>query len=88
MAIVCACLPTLRPLATHFSFLNSAFSALRQRYYSLRGQRASKSDDMRPLSTKDNVNSDGMAFEMVRGSGTISPDAKIYGSDHVRLFQA
>ena len=81
MAIVCACLPTLRPLATRFKSVNSACSSLRQRYHSLREQRISNGDDMRPLSTKDHLSSDGGAFQMVRSSGTTGPDANRASSD-------
>lgn len=39
MGIVCACLPTLRPLFTSFtSFVTNSSSTMRRRYYSVRGR--------------------------------------------------
>lgn len=41
MAIICACLPPIRPLLSRKEFFTSAVSSVRQRYYSLRGHDSS-----------------------------------------------
>ena len=55
MAIVCACLPTLRPLVTRTGIFASAFASVRQRKHP-----SSADDDTQPSLAKDRV----YAFEM------------------------
>ena len=65
MAIVCACLPTLRPLVIRTGIFASAFASVRQRYHSLRGKHPSSTDDdTQPSLAKDRVYAGGEAFEM------------------------
>ena len=64
MAIVCACLPTLRPVFVFLGSFASAYSSLRRRIYSLREQKSSSGDVSQPLSSKDHEYSGGVAFEM------------------------
>ena len=65
MAIVCACLPTLRPLVTRTGIFASAFASVRQRYYSSRGKHPSSTDDdTQPSLAKDRVYAGAEAFEM------------------------
>ena len=74
MAIVCACLPTLRPLVTRTGIFASAFSSVRQRYYSSRGKHASSTDDdTHPSLGQDRVYPDGAAFEL--STVTVAKDA-------------
>ena len=65
MAIVCACLPTLRPLVIRTGIFASTFASVRQRYYSLRGKHpTSTDDDTQPSLAKERVYAGGEAFEM------------------------
>ncbi|KAL8800462.1 MAG: hypothetical protein Q9182_005174 [Xanthomendoza sp. 2 TL-2023] len=70
MAIVCACLPTLRPLVTRSGIISTAYSSIWQRYYSSRAKHSASEEDTLPSLAKDRSFSTAENFEMVPISAT------------------
>lgn len=77
MAIVCACLPTLRPLVTRTGVFASAYASVRQRYYSSRGNRSQSEDDTLPSLSKNHgrLYEENRSFEMT--TITVTSDIQV-----------
>ena len=63
-AIICACLPPIRPLVNRPRFIPSAFSSIRRRYYNSRGRQNRSEGGSSTSLTKERENHDSEAFEL------------------------
>ena len=63
-AIICACLPPIRPLINFPKSIPSAFSSIRRRYYNSRGRQSRSEGGSRSSLTNDRENYDSEALDL------------------------